>query len=373
MKVVSVVGARPQFIKAATVSRMLRESSSSEVLLHTGQHYDYGLSEVFFDELDIPVPAHDLGVGSGPHGQQTGRMLEAVERVLMDEQPDGVLVYGDTNSTLAGALAAVKLHLPVAHVEAGLRSFNRKMPEEINRVLTDHASNLLFAPTDTAVENLLEEGIGEDRIRQVGDVMYDAALFFAERADRTSSILEDLGLEEESYLLATVHRAENTDDPDRLRAVFRGLTAIADEVPVVLPLHPRTRSALADVGELRRARESLRLIDPVSYLDMVMLEKNAALIVTDSGGVQKEAYFQGVPCLTVRDETEWVELVELGWNRLAPPRSAAQVEAAIRESLSAEGGRSGAEPYGSGDSARRIVEELLRSWRPNPSGRRGPR
>lgn len=362
MKIVSVVGARPQFIKAAAVSRILGRSPVSEVLVHTGQHYDHGLSDVFFSELGIPAPAHNLEVGSGRHGEQTGRMLEAVERTLLEEEPAGVLVYGDTNSTLAGALAAVKLHVPVAHVEAGLRSFNRDMPEEINRVLTDHAADLLFAPTEAAVRNLLEEGIDEERVRQVGDVMYDVARLFADRAEEASSILEDLGLDRDRYVLATVHRAENTDDAERLAAIFDGLAGASDELAVVVPLHPRTRSALEGSGRLERAEDRLRVIEPVSYLDMVMLEKNARLIVTDSGGVQKEAFFQGVPCLTLRDETEWVELVETGWNRLAPPRSAAQVESAIRDALSAGEGRQDVAPYGTGDSADRIVTELRKAW-----------
>lgn len=360
MKIVSVVGARPQFIKASAVTRSLRTSEAKEVMVHTGQHYDPGLSDVFFEELEIPPPAFNLEVGSGPHGQQTGRMLEAIESVLIKERPDWVLVYGDTNSTIAGALGAAKLNVPVAHVEAGLRSFNRRMPEEVNRVLTDHASDLLFAPTRAAVDNLREEGIPEHRIEQVGDVMYDVVCFFADRVQNRSDVLLELDLEPGEFILATVHRAENTDDPDRLVAIFDALVTTSNEVQVVLPLHPRTRSALDEFGFLERMREQLFLTDPVGYLDMLMLESNACLIVTDSGGVQKEAFFQKTPCVTVRDETEWVELVELGWNRLAPPVSADHVESAIKASLVGTQGREDEEPYGTGNSASRIVDLLLR-------------
>ncbi len=357
MKVLTIVGARPQFVKAAVVSRALaRREDVRETILHTGQHFDEALSDVFFRELGIPEPAYHLGIGGGTHGQNTGRMLEGIERVLLDERPDWVLVYGDTDSTLAGALAAVKLHLPVAHVEAGLRSFNRRMPEEINRVLTDHAADLLLAPTPTAVENLRREGLSEARVRWVGDVMYDAALHFGRLADRASTVLARLGLDPRGYVLATVHRAENTDDPARLEAVFEGLAQVAAEIPVVLPLHPRTRKALERLGWLERASERLRLIEPVGYLDMVALEKNARLIATDSGGVQKEAYFFSVPCVTLRDETEWVELVEAGWNLLAPPRDAQTVARSIRAHQDARGRP--VEAYGDGRAAERIVSEL---------------
>ncbi len=308
MKILSIVGARPQFIKAAPVSRVLRQRHT-EVLVHTGQHYDHNMSAVFFEELDIPEPAYNLGVGSGPHGQQTGRMLETIEQVLLDERPDWVLVYGDTNSTLAGALAAVKLHMPVAHVEAGLRSFNRRMPEEHNRVLTDHVADLLFCPTQTAVDNLAREGITRG-VHNVGDVMYDAVLHNIGIAEQRSTILNRLGLKPGRYLLATVHRAENTDDPVRLAAIIEALRAVSE--PIVFPAHPRARSALAKLGSSPPA--NVQLIEPVGYLDMLLLEKHARLILTDSGGVQKEAYFFGVPCVTLREETEWVETVETGWN-----------------------------------------------------------
>lgn len=357
MKVVTIVGARPQFIKAATVSRALRaQPGVTEVLVHTGQHYDANMSDVFFAELDIPAPAHHLGIGSAGHGAQTGRMLEAIEDVIQAARPDWVLVYGDTNSTLAGALAAAKLHVPVAHVEAGLRSFNRRMPEEINRVLADHASDLLFAPTAAAVDNLRNEGIDPQRVSLVGDVMYDATLYYAAKAEQESRILDRLGLTPKGYVLATVHRAENTDDPARLNAIVDGLSAVAAEVPVVLPLHPRTRAALLRAGLLEPAQARLTLIDPVGYLDMVQLEKGAAVIATDSGGVQKEAYFNGVPCVTLRDETEWVELVEAGWNRLVPSVDATT----IRDAILGAQGKCGAAitAYGTGNAAGIVATEI---------------
>jgi UDP-GlcNAc3NAcA epimerase len=365
MKVATIVGARPQFIKAAAVSRVLRtRSQMDETLIHTGQHYDENMSDVFFEELEIPKPNFHLGIGSGTHGLQTGRMLEAIERILLETTPDWVLIYGDTNSTLAGALAAVKLHIAVAHVEAGLRSFNRNMPEEINRVLTDHASELLFAPTEAAKQNLEREGISPGKVRQVGDVMYDAALFYGDKAGRHSRILQRLNLKVHNYVLATVHRAENTDDPIRLQAIFGGFATLAKEIPIVVSLHPRTREALERVGLRERLSRDISFIDPVGYLDMAMLEKNALLVATDSGGVQKEAFFYRVPCATLRDETEWVELVQAGWNTLVPPISSGEVCKGIREAL----GKQGApiQPYGDGDAVPKILESLLGS---QPSGR----
>jgi UDP-GlcNAc3NAcA epimerase len=313
MKVVTVVGARPQFVKAAPVSRILREKHN-EVLVHTGQHYDYGMSQVFFDELGLPEPDVNLGVGSGSHGRQTGEMLVGLEKVLQSERPDRVLVYGDTNSTLAGALAAVKLRVPVAHVEAGLRSFNRTMPEEHNRVLADHCSDLLFCPTQTAVDNLRHEGIAQG-VHLVGDVMVDAALQHGAVARQSSTLLEDLGLAGQEFALATIHRPYNTDDPARLEQILAALAAL--DLPVVFPVHARTRDHLAQMGNPQSKIRNLRSMDPLGYLDMLALEQAASLILTDSGGVQKEAYFFGVPCVTLRPETEWVETVAAGWNRLA--------------------------------------------------------
>lgn len=359
IRILTIVGARPQFIKAAAVSRALRPILEiEEVLAHTGQHYDANMSDVFFRELDLAEPDYHLGIGSGSHGWQTGRMLEAIEAVLLAEKPDRVVVYGDTNSTLAGALAAAKLNIPVAHVEAGLRSFNRRMPEETNRVVADHVSDLLFAPTTTARQNLLAEGIAEDRIHLVGDVMYDAALYYGSKALRESRILESLQAKPGEYVLATVHRAENTDSAALLTALFDGLIQVSENLPVVLPLHPRTRRALEREGLMARVARALRLIDPVGYLDMVMLEKHAGVVVTDSGGVQKEAFFYRVPCVTVRQETEWVELVELGWNRLAPPLSADFLVNAVNEAL-AKLPSTGENPYGDGHSAEKIVQTLI--------------
>ncbi|WP_414578366.1 non-hydrolyzing UDP-N-acetylglucosamine 2-epimerase [Anabaena sp. CCY 9402-a] len=360
MKILTIVGARPQFIKAAAVSRKLQSHPDiQEVLVHTGQHYDENMSDVFFQELEIPVPEYHLGIGSHTHGMQTGRMLAEIEQVLLKELPDWVLVYGDTNSTLAGTIAAVKLHIPVAHVEAGLRSFNRRMPEEINRVLTDHAANLLFAPTTAAVENLRQEGIAPEKIHLVGDVMYDAAIEYGIKAELKSSILDHLGLTPQKYILTTIHRAENTDDPKRLEAIFTGLIAISRNIPVVLPLHPRTRAALSRTELWESAGQSLQLIEPVGYLDMVMLEKNAQLIATDSGGVQKEAFFYRVPCVTLREETEWVELVQLGWNRLLPPVGSSNVANGISDALlSISGNEVPNHLYGGGFAALKIVQLL---------------
>ena len=282
LKVLTVVGARPQFVKAAMLSRALADAGMTEVMVHTGQHYDQNMSDVFFGELDMRAPAHHLGIGGGSHGENTGRMLEAVERVIVSESPDWVVVYGDTDSTLAGALAAIKRHIRVAHVEAGLRSFNRRMPEEINRLLTDHAATLLLAPTRAAVDNLRREGREGDAVRLVGDVMYDAALFYGARAEQRSTVLREVGVEPGSYVLLTIHRPSNTDVADRLGAVVRALAC--SSVPVVWPVHPRARKRIAEFGIAVPAQA--RLIDPVGYLDMVMLERHARLIATDSGGVQ---------------------------------------------------------------------------------------
>ncbi|MGE5482440.1 MAG: non-hydrolyzing UDP-N-acetylglucosamine 2-epimerase [Bacteroidota bacterium] len=357
MRIVTVLGARPQFIKAAALSWTLRSLPGvEELLVHTGQHYDRDMSDIFFDELDIPRPHYHLGIGSGSHGAQTGRMLEAIEQVLLEVRPDWVLVYGDTNSTLAGALAAVKLHLPVAHVEAGLRSFNRRMPEEINRVLSDHASDRLYAPTQAAVSNLEKEGIPDERIRLVGDIMFDAALRFGEKAGRESTVLQRLAVSPGGYVLATVHRAENTDDLSQLTAIFQGLAEVARDLPVILPLHPRTRRAAAEAGLLDVGSEGLRLVEPLGYLDMIQLEKNAAVVATDSGGVQKEAFFYRVPCVTLRSETEWTELVSLGWNVLAPPDTSVAVARAVRAAIGRKGNE--AQPYGDGRAALAILADL---------------
>jgi len=358
MKIVTVIGARPQFVKAATVSRALQAHPVvREVLVHTGQHYDTNMSDVFFAELDMAVPDHFLGVGSGPHGDQTGRILAAVEKVLIDEAPACLLVYGDTNSTLAGALAAAKIHIPVAHVEAGLRSFNRAMPEEINRVLTDHVSSRLYAPTATAVSNLQREGIAGDQVVAVGDVMLDAAMHCAKLAGSRSAILELNHLRRGAYILATIHRAENTDDSEKLAAIFEGLNVIAEREHVVIPVHPRTRQALTRAGF--SPAPGLALIDPVGYLDMTALEKFARLVVTDSGGVQKEAFFHRVPCVTLRTETEWVELVEAGWNRLVPPVTSAAIAGAVLEVLTQPSPLLWPDHFGDGHAATKIAADLV--------------
>jgi|WetSurMetagenome_2_1015567.scaffolds.fasta_scaffold09745_1 UDP-GlcNAc3NAcA epimerase len=365
IKIITVVGARPQFIKAASVSRAIAANNQAgggpgidELIVHTGQHYDDSMSRVFFDELHIPDPAVNLGVGSGSHGRQTGAMLERLETVFEEGKPDYVLVYGDTNSTLAGALAAAKLHIPVAHVESGLRSFNRRMPEEINRVVADHLASILFCPTETAVRNLAKEGITRG-VHQVGDVMYDSVLFNMALAERSSDVLDRLGLPPKSYYLATVHRAENTDDPQRLQGI---LTAFRQfDRPVVLPLHPRTRKTLGE--GLREVGGHVRIIDPVPYLDMLRLEKSARLILTDSGGVQKEAYWFGVPCVTLRDETEWVELVEAGCNRTTGTDPEA-ILGAVGDFERAGAALPPDRPthlYGDGHSSERIVAVLLRT------------
>ena len=387
MKIVTIVGARPQFIKAAAVRRAIRKinersqarlygkSRIQEILVHTGQHYDYMMDKVFFEELKLPRPDYHLGVGSGSHGKQTGKMLERIEMVLQKERPERVLVYGDTNSTLAGALAAAKLKIPVAHVEAGLRSFNRAMPEEVNRLLTDHLSTFLFCPTDQAVRNLLKEGIkdgGTRIVKNVGDVMYDSILYYSKIAKRRSAILEELGLytsnsvrnadlhslRTPNYYLATLHRAENTDDPKKLKSIFRALNEIGKKTPVVLPLHPRTKKMIR-AYHLFSEFKSIKFIEPVSYLDMLKLGKNAKAILTDSGGVQKEAYWFGVPCLTLREETEWVETIESGWNALV----GTSVERIMKEADHAGGRRRYLKRnriFGDGKASQKIVQILMR-------------
>ena len=356
-KILTVLGARPQFIKASAVSHAMAQSGQlREVVVHTGQHFDANMSDVFFTELGMAKPAYALDIHGGTHGAMTGRMLADVEKVLLAEKPDAVLVYGDTNSTLAGALAAAKLHIPVAHVEAGLRSFNMAMPEEINRILTDRMSRWLFTPTEVAARNLRDEGVRDEQIIPVGDVMFDVALHFAARVSADGGVIKSLDLQPGGYILATVHRAENTDHVQRLTAIVNALIQASQTRPVVWPLHPRTRAVLQQTGQLAALAEKVRLIDPVGYVDMVQLEKYAALITTDSGGVQKEAFFYKVPCVTLRDETEWVELVEEGWNRLAPPREAGVVIDAIKSALGTRG--RDVSPYGHGNAADKIAARL---------------
>lgn len=356
-KIVTVLGARPQFIKASVVSHAIQHTGGlKEVLVHTGQHFDANMSDVFFSELGMRRPDHFLAIHGGSHGAMTGRMLADVERVLLLEKPDAVLVYGDTNSTLAGALAAVKLHIPVAHVEAGLRSFNVNMPEEVNRILTDRISRWLFAPTDVAVGHLHREGFAPEQVIKVGDVMLDVALHHGGMAQARLGLLEQMRLKPGAYVLATVHRAENTDHPERLGAIVDTFLRVAAHVPVVWPLHPRTRAILQQMGSWEAMGKSIRLTDPLGYLDMVALEKNAGLIATDSGGVQKEAFFHRVPCVTLRDETEWVELVESGWNVLLAPVNAAAMAETILARIGVKG--RDVKPYGDGDAAQKIASLL---------------
>lgn len=349
LKIITILGARPQFIKAAAVSNKFK-THFNQILVHTGQHYDLNMSDVFFEELEIPKPKYHLNVGSGSHGLMTGTMLIEIEKVLLEEKPDFVMVYGDTNSTLAGSLAASKLHIPVIHTEAGLRSFNMKMAEEQNRILTDHISSIRFVPTKTGVHNLMHEGI-VDGVHLVGDVMYDGILHFAEVAVSKSKILNQLNLKKGSYVLCTIHRAENTDDSVRLKSIVSALNNCSERV--VLPIHPRTRMAISKYGiELS---DNIFCIDPVGYLDMVSLETSAKKIVTDSGGIQKEAFFLGVPCITLREETEWVETVENGWNILVGS-SEDKITEAIKTFYPTQERR---DYFGSGDAVDRMVDFIL--------------
>lgn len=352
-KILTIIGARPQFIKASVVSKALQQAEGlSEVLVHTGQHFDANMSDIFFNQLGIPRPDYQLDINGGSHGDMTGRMLIEIEKVLLKEKPDCVLVYGDTNSTLAGALAAAKLHIPVAHIEAGLRSFNMQMPEEINRILTDQISSILFCPTQAAINNLNNEGFTNKPVQvlNVGDVMQDSALFFADRATKP------IGMSlEEGFVLATLHRAENTDNPERLASIVAALNQVHAEIaPVILPLHPRTRGLLHKHG----LKLDVKLIDPVGYLEMIWLLQRASLVLTDSGGVQKEAFFFGKPCVTMRDQTEWIELVEQGANELVgadTDKILAAVKRNIERKIADEH-----QLYGGGQAAGRIVHELQR-------------
>lgn len=359
MKIVTILGARPQFIKAGTVSReILRQrqvgANIQEVIVHTGQHYDTNMSDVFFQEMQIPKPDYFLGIGGKTHGAMTGQMIEKIEEILLQEQPEWVIVYGDTNSTLAGAIAASKLHIKIAHVEAGLRSFNMRMPEEVNRILTDRISSILFCPTQAAVDNLNNEGIvnwqTDTKVVLSGDVMQDGAMFYQGLAQMP----EDLDVTE-NYVLCTIHRAENTDDPKRLTAIFEALNEIAEKRQVILPLHPRTRKI---IHNLELSTQNLTLINPVGYLNMVWLIDNASLVMTDSGGLQKEAYFFAVPCITLRDQTEWVELIELGANELVGADKSKIIDAAARNL--GKRVQDATQLYGGGTAAERIVSKLVK-------------
>ncbi|MFV0391273.1 MAG: non-hydrolyzing UDP-N-acetylglucosamine 2-epimerase [Paludibacteraceae bacterium] len=352
-RIITIVGARPQFVKAATLSRQFQELGIEERIVHTGQHFDTNMSDVFFDEMEIPRPTYNLSIHGGGHGAMTGRMLAGIEEILMQEKPEGVLVYGDTNSTLSGALTASKLHIPVVHVEAGLRSFNRDMPEEINRVLTDRVSNLLLCPTDTAVKNLEKEGFVHFDVSIVknGDVMQDAALFYAARAEQKSQIIKELGLTK--FVLATIHRQENTDNLDNLKGIIEALNTINLKTRVVVPIHPRTRNIL----DKNSITPEFKLIDPVGYFDMVMLLKNCELVMTDSGGVQKESFFFQKHCITMREQTEWVELVENGFNVLVGSNPDKIITA--YEDSSTKKSDFSLNLYGDGRAARLAAETIL--------------
>ena len=354
-KVVSIVGARPQFIKAATLSRQFRLLGVQESIIHTGQHFEANMSDIFFREMEIPKPAYQLDIHTLSHGAMTGRMLEGIEKALQVEKPDGVVLYGDTNSTLAGALAASKLRIPVVHVEAGLRSFDMTMPEEVNRVLTDRVSSILFCPTEAAVNNLKREGFDNMPARVVnsGDVMYDAALYYEDKAQLKSDILRRIGTKK--FVLATIHREENADSPEKLRSIIAGLNEIHKQIPVVVPLHPRTRNILAQQYIL----PNFIIIDPVGYFDMIMLLKNAELVITDSGGVQKEAFFFGKQCITLREQTEWIELVEKGFNVLVGSDSRRLIFAF--NSFSTQESDFSANLYGNGHAAKTIAEIIQKS------------
>ncbi len=389
MKIISIVGARPQFIKLAPLNRVIQEHNNSNrkpkimhLTIHTGQHYDYEMNKIFFDDLGIQKPIYNLEVGSGPQGWQTGEMIRRAEEVLLKEKPDWVLVYGDTNSTLSGALAATKLHLSIAHIEAGLRSYDKEMPEETNRVLTDHCSDILICPTENAAKNLKKEGftniinkgklIDENFlinkrsninfnespiVINAGDVMYDALLMSLELAENKSSILSRLKLNPKEYYLLTIHRAENTDDKNRLKNIMLALLEISKGKPVVFPVHPRTKKTLEKLHVSQGASNKLRMIEPVSYFDMLMLLKNAEKILTDSGGVQKEAYIFGIPCITMRNNTEWIETVESGWNVIVGADQKKITESILKSSPTTNSSPS--ELFGDGKTAEKIVNLLL--------------
>ena len=354
MKLVTIIGARPQFIKASVVSKAIKDNNLNEIIIHTGQHFDANMSSIFFDELSIPKPDYNLNIHGLHHGAMTGRMLEEIEKIFLKIKPDIVIVYGDTNSTLAGALAAAKLHIPVAHIEAGLRSFNKRMPEEVNRILTDNVSEWLFAPTKTAVTHLENEKFDKSKIHLVGDVMCDSALHFSTISEQKSTILKENELIKDDYILATIHRAENTDNVERLINVVNCLAELSRTRKVVFPIHPRTRAIL---NKMSLAVNKIHFIDPVGYLDMINLEKNASLIITDSGGVQKEAYFFQKPCVTFRNETEWQELVDYDWNILVSPDK--PIDVPLIESRIGKKGE-GSHLYGDGKASEKIVGILSR-------------
>lgn len=358
MKIVAIVGARPQFIKAAALSRVIkREGKITELLLHTGQHYDKSMSDIFFDELEIPKPAYNLEVGSSSHGKQTGKMLELLDDILLKEKPDMVLVYGDTNSTLAGALSAKKLHIPVAHVEAGLRSRNEYQPEEINRQLTDQIANLLFATSNLAVETLRSEGVASERIIDVGDIMFDTVLYMQGKVD-AQKVLTQYQLEAKSYVLVTLHRAENTDDLVILRNILDALSELAKEIKVFIPLHPRTSNLLKEHNLFEHYKQHLTIVEPVGFSEIAALTQNSQLVVTDSGGLQKESFYHQVSCVVLRNETEWTELLELKCNKLLPPSTKDEIYQGIISAMD-DLSPNVSSPYGDGKTAEKIHATLI--------------
>ena len=353
-KILTVIGARPQFVKAAVVSRAIKANEGlKEIIVHTGQHFDKNMSDIFFSEMQIPTPNYNLNINGLSHGAMTGQMLEGIEKICLDEKPDYVLVYGDTNSTLAGALAAKKIHIKVAHVEAGLRSFNMRMPEEVNRILTDRISDILFCPTDTAIRNLKNEGYDniDCKVVKTGDVMYDAAMFYAKTSVEKSTVLKKYPLKD--FVLCTLHRAENTDDLNNLKNIFAALNKIAKTHPIILPIHPRTRKII----EQNNLKANFQLIDPVGYFDMIELFKNCSLVMTDSGGLQKEAFFFQKNCVTLRDQTEWIELVENGFNMITGADE--QKILSAFETMLHKQNNFNINLYGNADAGKQIVQELL--------------
>ena len=366
--IISIVGARPQFIKSAAISRYILESCESnskleEWIIHTGQHFDYEMSELFFKDLDIPIPKYNLSIGGGSHGQNTGKMLEQIEKILINDQPLGVLIYGDTDSTLAGALAAAKLNIPLFHVESGLRSFNRQMPEEKNRIIADHISDICFVPTKNAYKQLIKEGIPDERIILSGDVMVDSARIYGDKSNKTSNILDLLEIDKNKYktILVTIHRAENTDNKERMISIFEALNEFAinnlDKYKVVLPLHPRTKKKLQQYS-LFELTKNINITSPIGFLDIIYLQKTSSLIITDSGGIQKEAFIHGTPCLTIRTETEWTELINTGWNVLADPSSKDDILSKINIQLEFNCKSTRENLYGDGFSSKLIVESI---------------
>jgi UDP-GlcNAc3NAcA epimerase len=359
MKICTIIGARPQFVKAAAISAKITEMGANtaieEVIIHTGQHYDPEMSDIFFNELEIPKEKYNLNVGSGLHGAQTGRMIAGIEEILLKEEPDWVLIYGDTNSTLAGALAAVKLHIPIAHIESGMRSFNRAMPEEINRVISDHICTLNLCSTTTAIENLKNEGL-ENTAVLTGDVMYDCAVKFADLAEKHCKPLTKFDLTSKNYILMTCHRAENTDDKLRMSQILNAVNTLAEDTQVLYPIHPRTKKLLEQHNLF--FSDNVKIVDPVGYFEMLILEKNASLILTDSGGVQKEAFFYNVPCVTMRDETEWVETVELGFNIITGADATSIIDA-VAKFANTPPRPGSSSPYGNANSAEKIIRTIL--------------